>query len=184
MKKAKVPVRKAAKAKPVAKKAKAPVVKKSKLTAKKPAAVRYPTAVNPARVGRYPAKAGAGGGYVWDEVLEYRVWCHPVFGAEPKAGQDDYFHAFSTHAKAMAFFHRTEGADEPIALIRQKQFIHEAEPGKFSHVKKARITEWPVEFLSRPKRNARTIPDFLSPNAPANRLEILRGTAKPVAKLR
>jgi hypothetical protein len=183
MKKAKALVRKAAKAKPVAKKSKASAAKKSKIAVKKPAAIRYPVAVNLARVGRYPAKAGAGGGYVWDEVLEYRVWCHPVFGAEPKAGQEDYFHAFPTHAKAMAFFRRTEGADEPIALIRQKQYIDEVEPGKFLHVKKVRITEWPVEFLSRPKRNARTIPDFLSPNAPANRLEILHGTAKPVRKL-
>lgn len=46
------------------------------------------------------------------------------------------------------------------------------------HVKKQRITEWPVEFLSRPKRTVNTIPDFLSPEAPANRLDILRGLAK------
>lgn len=26
-------------------------------------------------VGTYPAAAKAGGGYVWDDVLEYRVWC-------------------------------------------------------------------------------------------------------------
>jgi hypothetical protein len=31
-------------------------------------------------VGTYPARAFAGGGYVWDEVLEYRVWCHPSAG--------------------------------------------------------------------------------------------------------
>jgi hypothetical protein len=45
-------------------------------------------------------------------------------------------------------------------------------------MKKRRITEWPVEFLSRPRRTRNTIPDFLSPNAPDNRLDILRGTAK------
>jgi hypothetical protein len=38
-------------------------------------------------------------------------------------------------------------------------------------------TEWPVQFLSRPRRNAHTIADFVSPNAPSNRLEILRGFA-------
>lgn len=27
--------------------------------------------------GHLSATAHAGGGYVWDEVLEYRVWCHP-----------------------------------------------------------------------------------------------------------
>src|SRR5579863_6430604 len=37
------------------------------------------------------------------------------------------------------------------------------------------ITEWPVEFLRRPRRTPNTIPDFLSPNAHANRLDTLRG---------
>jgi len=46
------------------------------------------------------------------------------------------------------------------------------------HVKKVRITEWPVEFPQRPRRKANTILDFLSPNAPDNRLEILRGQVK------
>jgi hypothetical protein len=32
-----------------------------------------------------------------------------------------------------------------------------------------------VELLRRPRRTANTIPDFLSPNAPPNRLDILRG---------
>jgi hypothetical protein len=40
------------------------------------------------------------------------------------------------------------------------------------------MTEWPVEFLSRPRRTPDTIPAFLSPSAPRNRLAILRGTAK------
>jgi len=136
---------------------------------------RYPTAVNPARVGKYPALAFAGGGYVWDEVLEYRVWCHP------REGGDDYYYAFASFPKALAFSQKTPEAEEPLALIRQRQYITEPEPGKYLHVKKVRITEWPVEFLSRPKRNARTIPDFLAPDAPPNRLEILRGTAKAAA---
>ena len=38
------------------------------------AAAAYPAAVDAAKVGSYPAQAGAGGGYVWDEVPEYRVW--------------------------------------------------------------------------------------------------------------
>jgi hypothetical protein len=140
---------------------------------------RYPTAVNPKRVGKYPALAGAGGGYVWDEVLEYRVWCHPERGAPDLADGNDYFCAFATFPKALKFSRRTKGAEEPLALIRQKQYISEMEPQKYVHVKKSRITEWPVEFLSRPRRNRRTIPDFLSPEAPDNRLDILRGLAKP-----
>lgn len=42
---------------------------------------RFPRAIDPARVGRYPGSCYAGGGFVWDAVLEYRVWCHPERGA-------------------------------------------------------------------------------------------------------
>lgn len=129
---------------------------------------RYPTALDPKRVGTYPALAGAGGGYVWDAVLEYRVWCHVE-------GESDHFHAFATYPKALAFSRKTKGADEPLALILQREYITEPQPGRYRHVKKPRRTEWPVEFLSRPRRTPETIPNFLSPNAPKNRLDILRG---------
>ncbi|HQR06203.1 MAG TPA: hypothetical protein PLN21_05240, partial [Gemmatales bacterium] len=66
-----------------------------------------------------------------------------------------------------------------MALVLQKEYIEESEEGTYIHMKKQRITEWPPEFLSRPKRTARTIPDFLSPDAPANRLDIIRGLAQP-----
>src|SRR6185436_15986947 len=105
---------------------------------------RYPRAVNPARVGHYPALAGAGGGYVWDEVLEYRVWCH--------AGDGDFFYAFATYPRALAFSKKTPGADEPLALVLQREHIDEPEPGRFVHVKKRRVTEWFVDLLSRPRR--------------------------------
>jgi hypothetical protein len=82
----------------------------------------YPPAVDTAKVGSYPASAKAGGGYVWDAVLEYRVWCYPAEGAEDLDDGSDYYYAFS-----------------------------------------------------RPKRNERTIPDFFSPRAPPNRLDIIRG---------
>jgi hypothetical protein len=139
---------------------------------------RYPRAVNPKRVGTYPAVTGAGGGYVWDEVLEYRVWCHPEGGSPDVADGSDYFHAFATYPKALAFSQRTKGAEEPLALIRQRQYISEPKPGKYLHIKKTRLTEWPVEFLSRPRRTRDTIPRFLSPDAPVDRLDILRGIAK------
>lgn len=47
-------------------------------------------------VGKYPARAHAGGGCVRDEVLEYRVWCNPGRGPEDVADGDDYFYAFVT----------------------------------------------------------------------------------------
>jgi len=130
----------------------------------------YPDAVAPDLVGTYQALAKAGGGYVWDDVLEYRVWCHPEGGS-----RDDYYYPFATYAEAVAFSQRTEGAEPPLALILQREYIDEPNPGEYLHVREERITEWPVEFLRRPRRTQNTIPDFLSPNAPANRLDILRG---------
>lgn len=138
---------------------------------------QYPDAVDASLVGEYPALAKAGGGYVWDEVLEYRVWCHPERGAEDRDEGSDYYYAFATYAEARDFAEKTPGATAPLALIRQREYISEPEPGHYVHVKNERITEWPVEFLSRPRRTPRTIPDFLSPTAPPNRLDILRGLA-------
>jgi len=137
----------------------------------------FPAVFEVARVGTYPARAKAGGGYVWDEVLEYRVWCHPERGAADKADGADHYYAFATYEEAVAFSEATHGAEEPLALVLQREYLDEPEPGRFIHVKQERITEWPVAFLSRPRRDERTIPDFIAPGAPPNRLEILRGTA-------
>ncbi|HEY1053162.1 MAG TPA: GCN5 family acetyltransferase [Prosthecobacter sp.] len=138
---------------------------------------KYPDASDFSKVGSHPATAGAGGGYVWDEVLEYRVWCHPERGAPDEADGNDYFYAFATYAEALTCSQRTPGAEEPLALILQREHINETEPGRFEHVFTERITEWPPEFLSRPRRTSSTIPDFLSPDAPPNRLDIIRGVA-------
>ncbi|HZK63332.1 MAG TPA: hypothetical protein VFC34_04255, partial [Puia sp.] len=78
----------------------------------------YPRAKDPDLIGEYPALVKSGGGYVWAEVLEYRVWYHPHDGAV------------------------------------------DIEEG-YIHVKERRLTEWPVEFLNRPKRTETTISDFL-----------------------
>lgn len=113
---------------------------------------------------------------MWDAVLEYRVWCHPERGAPDSGNGDDYFLPFVTFEEARAFAELTTGAEEPLALVLQEEFIAEPEPGRYVHVKERRVTEWPVVFLRRPRRTPRTIPDFLAPDAPPNRLEILRGT--------
>ena len=136
-----------------------------------------PAVADPDMVGSYPASAKAGGGFVWDAVLEYRVWCHPERGAEDLDDGNDYYYAFATHDEAQDFAGQTPGAEAPLALILQREFIDEPEPGRFVHVCRERVTEWPVAFLRRPRRTDRTIPDFLSPDAPPNRLAILRGEA-------
>ena len=137
----------------------------------------YPPALDPARVGTYPALTKTGGGFVWDEVLEYRVWCSPHRGAPDEADGNDYYFVFETYDAALTYARQAVGAEEPLALVLQREYIDEPEPGQFVHVRDERITEWPVEFLTRPRRTDRTIPDFLAPDAPASRLDILRGVA-------
>jgi hypothetical protein len=137
----------------------------------------YPNAMDEQMVGEYPAMAKAGGGYVWDEVLEYRVWCHPENGADDVENGDDYYYAFSNYEEAKECSFHTKGAEEPLVLILQKEYIDEPQTGNYIHVKEERIAEWQVEWLKRPRRTENTIPDFLSPNAPENRLDIIRGLA-------
>ncbi|AWI26832.1 GCN5 family acetyltransferase [Flavobacterium pallidum] len=136
---------------------------------------QYPKVNRIDEIGNYPALVPAGGGYVWDEVLEYRVWCHSENGAEDFYDGDDYYYSFATFEEAEQFSQSTNGAESPIALILQKEYIEESEPGKYLHIKEERITEWPVEFLSRPQRNQNTITNFLNADPFSNRLDILRG---------
>jgi putative acetyltransferase len=138
----------------------------------------YPPVLAPERVGTYPASAFAGGGYVWDAVLEYRVWCHPERGAPALEGGDDYYHAFASYEEALAYSESNPGTEEPLALVLQREHIDEPEPGVYCHVQEERMTEWPVEFLRRPRRHATTLPKFFAPDAPANRVDIIRGLAE------
>ena len=139
--------------------------------------MQYPPVLEPSKVGTYPAVAKAGGGFVWDAVLEYRVWCHPERGAPDEEDGSDYYYAFASYEDADAFSKANDGTEEPLALVLQDEYIDESIPGQYAHVQDQRITEWPVEFLSRPQRDTMTIPEFFASNAPANRLEILRGLA-------
>ncbi|GAB2966398.1 hypothetical protein GCM10027048_40940 [Hymenobacter coalescens] len=143
---------------------------------------KYPTVKDSSLLGTYPALVSTGGGYVWDDVLEYRVWCHPHDGASDIEDGNDYYYVFETYEEALAYSESNRGAEQPLALVVQAEYIDEAEPGEFIHVKKQRLTEWPVEFLNRPRRNMHTIPAFFSPNAPVNRLDILRGLAEAPAR--
>jgi hypothetical protein len=113
-------------------------------------------------VGKYPALAKAGAGYFWDEVLEYRVWCHPERGAPDHDDGNDYFYAFESFPAALRFSKRTRGAEEPLVLIKQKQHVNEPKPGVFQHVRKVRIAEWRPEWLKGSKRTADSIKQFLA----------------------
>ena len=122
----------------------------------------FPTALKPELVGEYPSQVKSGGGYFFDEVLEYRVWMCPSKGAKPLAGQDDYFFAFAEYERAAAFSQKTKGAEEPMVLIRQLQWIDEPAPGKYQVKQGERITEWRVAWLKGSKRGPHSVSEFLA----------------------
>lgn len=125
----------------------------------------HPIAIDPEQVGEYPALTKSGGGYFYDDVLEYRVWVHPHAGGEDLHEGDDYYYAFATFEEAAECSDETLGAEKPLVLVRQFESINEAVPGQFEHVIAERITEWRVEWLADSKRTATSIPDFLKSRA-------------------
>lgn len=102
---------------------------------------KYPVAKDSDLVGEYPALVNIGGGYVWDDVLEYRVWCSPRNGAPDEEDGNDYYYAFVTYEEAETFASRRPGTEKPLALIVQEEYIAEPEQGNYIHVKEQRITE-------------------------------------------
>jgi hypothetical protein len=121
----------------------------------------YPKAVDSDRVGEYPALAKSGAGYFYDDVLEYRVWCHPERGAPDEFEGEDYYYAFETYEEAVAFSEATKGAETPLVLIRQFEWINEPVPGAYIHEKGERVAEWQVQWLVGGKREHDSIPAFL-----------------------
>lgn len=99
-----------------------------------------PKVIDPARVGTYSPLAGAGGGFVFDEVLEYRVWF--------KRNGESVFRAFATIEEADAFSkHDLPRIEPPLALVLQREYVEEPEPGQRFLVRQQRVTEWSVDWL-------------------------------------
>lgn len=117
---------------------------------------QHPTATDPNRVGLYPALSKSGGGYFYDEVLEYRVWIYP------KGGGDDYYRAFASFETALQFSKNTSGAEEPLVLVRQLKWVNEPRKGQFEPRSDERIAEWQVAWLSGHKRAKDSIALFLA----------------------
>ncbi|MCP4536385.1 MAG: GCN5 family acetyltransferase [Chloroflexi bacterium] len=113
------------------------------------------------KIGQYPAFTKSGGGYFYDEVLEYRAWIHPELGGEDIYDGDDYYQAFATYEEARDFSRKTMGAEEPVVLVVQYEWIDEPEPGTYIVMKKERLTEWLVEWLEGNKRGVNSISDFI-----------------------
>jgi len=117
--------------------------------------------MDPSKVGTYPPNTKSGAGYFYDDVLEYRVWVHPERGGSRLNGDNDYYYAFAEYEKAESFSYATAGAEHPLVLIRQLEYINEPTPGRYEAVRSERVTEWRVEWLADDKRGPTSIEDFL-----------------------
>ncbi len=109
----------------------------------------------------------------------WSIACGAILGVAPPDAADghDYFHTFASYEDAAKFADEQQGAEHPVALVLQEEYIDEPKTGEYVHMLDQRVTEWPAEFLRRPRRTADTIPAFLASDAPPNRLDILRGHA-------
>lgn len=117
----------------------------------------YPDAVDPTKVGTYDLHTFSGGGYFYDEVLEYRVWVK-------ESGKSSKCHMFADYESAESFAKKTQYAEWPLVLVLQNEYVDEKSPGVFTHVKKARITEWQPDWLEDSQGTAERIPEFLRSN--------------------
>lgn len=115
----------------------------------------FPTAIDPKRVGTYPSATKSGAGYFYDDVLEYRVWFYP------EGGGDDKYAAFAQYEPAESFSKTTRDAEEPLVLIRQREWIDEPNPGQYIPRRGERITEWQVRWLAGSKRADDSIAEFM-----------------------
>lgn len=92
-------------------------------------------------VGNYPVLAKSGGGYVWDDVLEYG-YCAPLMMELPIFTMDnDYFFSFESYEDALYFSQHNSGTENPLALILQEEYIDNPDVGHCVDVKESRIAE-------------------------------------------
>jgi putative acetyltransferase len=91
---------------------------------------KYPVTKEPNNVGNHPLLVHSGGGYLYDAVLEYRVW------SKSEDGQS-ICHSFGTYNNAKRFSKKIPGAEkEPVVLVLQKQYIEDTKDGKYKLIKK------------------------------------------------
>ncbi|WP_216610500.1 hypothetical protein [Vibrio coralliilyticus] len=76
-----------------------------------------PYSVDKNKVGEYPASTKSGGGYFYDQILEYRGWCRPWQGAPDECDGKIYYYAFHTYEEALEFSNKTEGSEKPLVLV-------------------------------------------------------------------
>ena len=101
----------------------------------------YPPTKDLRKIGTYPSLIPSGGGFLYDKVLEYRVWVHPKNG-------DNFYKAFATYKEAESYSSKTPGAESPLVLVLQKKGHWASQKENVVAVgEEDRITEWYPEWL-------------------------------------
>ncbi len=141
------------------------------------ATMGYPAVMDPNLVGTFPALAKSGGGYVWDEVLEYRVWCHPEQGAPDEDDGDDYFYAFASYEEAAAVLARYRRC-RAAARARLATRAYRRAGARAVRAREGRARHRMAGGVSRASATGREDhPEFLDPRPLQNRFDVLRATA-------
>jgi len=70
--------------------------------------------------------------------------------------------SLARYENALDFSRKTKGAEEPLVLIRQNEWIDEPSPGRYEAKKGERIAEWQVAWLQDSKRRPESIAEFLA----------------------
>jgi hypothetical protein len=71
------------------------------------------------------------------------------------------YNAFALYEDAEAFYENTPGADKPLVLVLQYEYIAEDVSGNLKHIKKKRLAEWLPEWLEGNQGTVKQIPKFL-----------------------
>jgi putative acetyltransferase len=101
----------------------------------------YPPVKDSRTVGTYNPRCNSGGGTLFKDVLEYRVWVHNGRG-------DDVCRAFATHQSAKDFSDGERGAEAPLVLVLQNPWIcWNDKRHDYELIHEDRIAEWRVEWL-------------------------------------
>ena len=66
-----------------------------------------------------------------------------------------------TYEQAKAFSDATAGSEQPLVLVRQREWIDEPVSNQFIHKRGERLTEWLVEWLLDGKREEQSIELFM-----------------------
>lgn len=114
----------------------------------------FANAYDPSQVGKYPEFVYSGGGYFYDEILEYRVWVR-------SSGHDPELHTFATYKEAEHFSQLDPDAEPPVVLVLQREYIDEPTQGHYKHVRKERIAEWQPDWLRGNRNTGDNVRKFL-----------------------